>query len=261
MDSHCHLDTLMVNDGFRLDNFNFPVNYLGCICNFAFPRLHYTLRDILNHDGVYGAVSFHPKFSYLWNSCSRSHMVQMLSHPKVLAVGETGLDEKYLKDAPFEQQLQVFREHLELACRFSKTLVIHCRGLNFLDILLAECRDNLPKDFPIHVHCFTGTLSQAKEWIASFSNVMFGITNMVNKPNAYSTHSLASKLPLENLLLETDAPHFIPHGLYDKYRYANPGLALNVAQRLSELRSTSLQIILQQTTFNCKRVYQFYKLD
>ena len=62
----------------------------------------------------------------------------MLSHPKVLTVGETGLDGYYLKDAPFEQQLQVFREHLQLACGFSKTLVIHCRGLNFYDILLAD---------------------------------------------------------------------------------------------------------------------------
>ena len=254
VDSHSHLDACLLENGFRWSQFSFPENFLGTVSNFAFPKHHHSLHNILEIENVFGTVSVHPKFSYLWDVSRESFLNSSVYCEKVLAVGETGLDRKYLSVAPFEKQMEVFQFHIRLAIRSGKPLVIHCRGYN--SECLSECKKILPPSHPVHVHCFTGTVEQAHQWADYFHNAMFGITNMVNKTGAVKIHSLAAQFPLDRLLLETDAPHFVPSGMFQYYPYANPGLALNVAQRISQLSNTSLKEVLRQTTANCCKLYR-----
>ena len=102
---------------------------------------------------------------------------------------------------------------------------------------------------------FTGTLGEANEWIAHFTNVKFGFTNLVSFPSARETHSVVKQLPLEYMLLETDAPYFVPKGVQVPWGFSHPGHALNTGIKIAHLKKIKPSIVLSTTTDNCKFIY------
>ncbi|GBN43834.1 Putative deoxyribonuclease TATDN2, partial [Araneus ventricosus] len=106
------------------------------------------------------------------------------------------------------KQHEVFRRQLQIAYDRRLPIVIHCREAE--DDTIRILHEILPKNYTFHLHCFTGNWKSAQRWMKEFPSVFIGITNLVTFPSATATHEVAKKLPCDRLLLETDAPYFVP---------------------------------------------------
>lgn len=121
-------------------------------------------------------------------------------------------------------------------------------------LLFSEATWHLPREYPIHLHCFTGTQENAMQWMGGFPSLKFGIANLINKPNVIDVLESEKSLPLDKIVLKTDFHHFVPPG--HKENLSNPGHALNVAFTVARLLSISINEVLQKTTTNCAAIYK-----
>ncbi|GIY11595.1 putative deoxyribonuclease TATDN2 [Caerostris extrusa] len=127
---------------------------------------------------------------------------------KVRALGEIGLDYSGRNNCHEDVQQAVLRRQLRIARDRKMRLVIHCRDAH--EDCLSILQEFLPKYTTFHLHCFTDSWTWAQKWMDAFPNVFIGITNLVTFPSAKDTHEVAKRIPLNRLLLETDAPYFVP---------------------------------------------------
>lgn len=255
-DTHCHLDRLEQHHRVSYMDIDFPPNFAGLITNFIDPQ-HYRLMDkILLSDKVYGTVGYHPQHASHYSDDLKTKLTTLLKHPKVLAVGETGLDCKHASHTPLEMQVPMYRLHLELARRLDKPLVLHCRDTH--DDMLAIARQMLSPEQPIHLHCFTGTSAQATAWLSSFPNLKIGLTNLITTKSMRELRDAVRTVPLQSLLLETDAPYMFPKNLGRNYPYkfTHPGMSLNVAVEIAKIKGLGVTEVINVTTENCKATYR-----
>ena len=251
MDSHCHLDLLQGKYHISASNFDYPSKYKGCITNFVFPSYYSCLDDILNQDKVWGTLGLHPKFAYMLPEV-KSFLCKRSEKTDIIAIGETGLDSK--TDCPFSVQMEAFQFQMELSKKLQKPLVIHCRG--YSDEVLRGCKQLLPSMHKIHLHCFSGEVKEMEEWCSYFPSLKVGVTNLINNDSAVEAFKIVKNIPLERLLLETDAPHFVPRSHHSTLpNFSHPGLALNVAVRVAQLRSLPLRTVLKSSFDNTKELY------
>ena len=158
------------------------------------------------------AVGVHPKH-YDTLTVERSMVLnQLLSHPKVVALGECGLD-RTIPPSKWIRQDEVFKRMLNLA-RPNQPLILHLRGPkgdNYGLDVNARCRDLMEtrcdQNQKIHVHCFKGTEEMVESWLRKFPNTYFGITAAVQSFDDLQIAGLRS-IPRDRLLLETDSPYF-----------------------------------------------------
>lgn len=252
IDSHCHLDLLYDEYNFALKNANYPCNFSGCVANFVFPPTYHLLESLPAADlNVWPTLGLHPKYSSSLNAEVKSFLFDRASRGDIVAIGEAGLDRVAKRHTSLAIQQEAFVFQMEMAHKLNKPIVIHCRDTH--QQALDLCKTLLHHSHKIHLHCFTGSLSEAHDWLDHFPNLRVGITNMVGKAWAHDLHELARRIPLESILLETDAPHFIPRGT--RFPYSHPGLAINVAHRISLLRSVSIREVLMATTDSAKFIY------
>ncbi|GIZ04665.1 putative deoxyribonuclease TATDN2 [Caerostris extrusa] len=219
IDTHCHLDFLFQRQGYegsyaeyqKEHHSTFPKSYKGCLAIFCNP-FTFSKRQLwekyLKEDDVWASFGCHPHNAKDYNDSVERALYEALEHSKVRALGEIGLDysnrNKCMKDLQFE----AFRRQLKIALKKKLPVVIHCREAH--DDGMKIINEILPKDYTIHLHCFTDTWENAKNWLDEFPNLFIGITNVVTFPSAESVHEVAQKIPLDRLLLETDAPYFVP---------------------------------------------------
>lgn len=261
IDSHCHLDYLFskVNHfgsyaEYRCDNRDtFPDCYEGCVANFCNPvtfKLEYMWDALLSEDKVWGAFGCHPKMAAEYNDQIEQQMMHALNHPSVVALGEIGLD---YTDKNRDQQEPVFRTQLQIATSRGLPLVIHSRKAT--DDTFRILKEMVPQNYMIHLHCFTGGWSEARRWLDAFPHLCLGLTpklgNNLNGPLAET----ARMVPLDRILLETDAPFFLPKEEKGRLPAAHPGVVIYVATQLAALRNVSVDDILAEVRQNTKRIY------
>ena len=252
-DSHCHLDVLLSGkEKLQMSDFHLPPSFAGAITNFVYPILYELSDSILAQDKVYGTVGIHPEYSARCVPEVQELLEELLDHPKVVAVGETGLDSKHLSKTTPAQQEKAYVYQMELAQRKNLPLVFHCRGQ--FEEMFALAKERVSHDHKIHLHCFVGTLDEASAWMDYFPNLRIGITNLVGRKNSPIKDAVQG-IPLECLLLETDAPHFVPSNAKG-YHSSHPGLALNVAAAIADLKWESVASVLQATSKNVKFIYR-----
>jgi len=173
-------------------------------------------------------------------------------HPRVVALGETGLD--YYRDyAPRTSQAALFRAHLALANDASLPVVIHCRDA-YPEVL------TILEEFPgvtCVFHAFSGSPEIARECVRRGHYLAFG--GSLTFPNARWPVEVARSAPAERMLLETDAPYLSPHPF--RGRRNEPGRLRVVAERLAEIRGTSLEEIAALTTGNAHRVFALDRVE
>ncbi|KAI5615009.1 putative deoxyribonuclease TATDN2 isoform X1 [Silurus asotus] len=262
IDTHCHLDMLYGKMGFhgsfrsfRLKfRSTFPAEFHGCITDFCNPRI--TLKDriweqLIEEELVWGAFGCHPHFAQEYNSAHEQSIMGAMRHPKTVAFGEIGLDYSHKNSVNLRTQKEVFERQLRLAVSLGKPLVIHCRDAD--DDLLDIMKKCVPHDYKIHRHCFTNNYSVIEPFLNEFSNLCVGFTALVTNPKAAEARDAVRKMPLERILLETDAPYFRPRQVPPSVcRFSHPGMALHTLQEISvlkgELFSTVLQTVRQNTT-------------
>ena len=130
-----------------------------------------------------------------------------MKHPKVMAIGEFGLDDGHAHEDEniFVHQQKVFQRHIELALRHGKPMVLHLRGHNSTKAARSIMLDmEIPSDWPIHMHCFTDSWQECQKWCQDWTKMKFGLTS----DHFYA--EVAKNLTLDKILLETDAPYFYP---------------------------------------------------
>lgn len=263
IDTHCHLEYIFerVRHNGTFSEFKrsvpFPPNFEGCITTFCDPAAFSsfgTWRDVLAEEGVWGTFGCHPHNAKYYNDDLEAKIIQCLEHPKAIALGEVGLDYSSHSASPRDIQKQVFTKQANWAVTLDKPLVVHCRDAESDTLqILQTC---VPPDWKIHMHCYTGSSEFAVKFCREFPNLFIGMTAVVTFAKARNIHELAFDLPLVRLLLETDAPYFVPSQVADKRnKWSNPGMAIFTAQRIAEIKGVSLEEVLEIARKNTTKMY------
>lgn len=212
------------------------------------------------HESVHAAVGVHPNSALTWQPGTSAALRDLCSHPKVVAVGEIGLD--YYRDrAPKSIQRRVLREQLSLAGQTQLPVVLHVRNASpkdracITDLLsiLAEMRPNLLPNHPGVVHSYSGNQEEAEQVVEL--GFFLGITGPVTYRNADHLRQVVAAAPIDHLLIETDGPFLTPHP--HRGRRNEPAYVAHIAQKIARVRGESPKFIAQKTTENAKKVFGF----
>jgi TatD DNase family protein len=198
------------------------------------------------HEGIYATVGIHPDNTDEGEP-GLSELVRLAAAPKVVAIGETGLDYYRLQE-PLEWQRERFRRHIRAARESAKPLVIHTR--NSAQDTLRIMRDERAQDVGGVMHCFTEGLDVAKAAIDMGFRISF--SGILTFKSARELREVAAAIPDESLLIETDAPFLAPNPHRGKTN--EPAWVVHVADTLAQLRGQSKDLIWKITTEN------FFKL-
>lgn len=254
IDTHCHLDSVMAKLGMA-DYGSFKAHYLppefeACITISCDPDSIDATLGLLDIPEVFGAFGIHPHDAKAYDETLENRLRAALGHPKAVAWGEIGLDYHY-DFSPREAQREAFARQIRQGVGLHKPLIIHTREAeaDTLEILEREA----PKDWRIHVHCFTSSPAMAERLLAHFPNLCLGFTGIVTFKNAQELQTVARTTPLDRLLLETDGPYLapIPH----RGQPAHPGHIPLIAAKLAELKGTTVDSIYAAARENTRKVY------
>lgn len=244
VDSHCHLDFPDLANRLPEVLQRMQDNQVGlAVCigvNLEdFPKV---LALAENEPRLYATVGVHPEYTDV-EEPDEDRLVALASHPKVVAIGETGLDYYWQKDQP-EWQRDRFRTHIRAARRCGKPLVVHTRdsAADTLRVLKEEGADTVGGV----MHCFTENWEIAS--LALDLGFYLSFSGIVTFKNATIVKEVASKCPLDRLLVETDSPYLAPAPYRGKPN--EPAYVRYVAEEIARLRSMEVEAIHQATTDN-----------
>ena len=195
---------------------------------------------------VYAAVGVHPEDCAGWQDTDVDELRSLAAHPKVVAIGEIGLDYYWKENPPREFQQRVFRAQLALAWELDLPVIVHDREAH------GDCL-SIIREFPQVrgvFHCFSGSAEMAKElvglgWMISF--------------NARKAVEAAQAVPLDRIMIETDSPYMAP--VPCRGERCHSGLARHTCQRLAELRGISPEECARITFENGTEFYQLQELN
>lgn len=249
VDSHCHLDfpdlaaNLPAVLGAMAEK---QVGTAVCIgVNLEdFPRVLALAEAQLN---LYATVGVHPEYTEV-EEPDVARLADLAAHPKVIAIGETGLDYYWQKDQP-EWQRERFRTHIRAARQSGLPLVVHTRDSapDTLRLLREEGADAVGGG----MHCFTENWEIAREALDLGFHLSF--SGIVTFKNAAIVKEVAQKAPLDRILVETDSPYLAPVPYRGKPN--QPAYVHYVAEEIAKLRGDSLGNIAQATTDNFFRLF------
>ncbi len=199
-----------------------------------------------SHQGVYAAIAIHPQDAALATPEAMAELRAMADHPRVVAIGETGLD--FVREhSPRDVQGNVFRAHLRLAAERQLPVVIHCREAyaEVLDILKEEGATG------VIMHAFSGSMEIAQRCVGAGYTISLG--GPVTYSNARRAVDITRWVPPQLLLLETDAPVLTPEPY--RGRRNEPAYLPRIAGRIAEIRGATVEEIAATTTRNARRLY------
>ncbi len=253
VDSHCHLDFADFDaerDAIITRAHEAGVGLMVTICTRV--KQFERIRAIAEaYDSVYCSVGTHPNNADEELDVTADDLVRIAeSHPKVVAIGEAGLDYHYDK-APPDAQKTGLRRHIEAARRTGLPLVIHARSADqdMISILSEETEKGA---FPAILHCFSSGRELALRGVELGFHVSFsGIITFKNSPEL---RDIAAELPADRLLVETDAPYLAP--VPKRGKRNEPSFVVNTARVLAEARGVSYEDICAQTTENFFRLFK-----
>jgi TatD DNase family protein len=221
------------------------------------PTLDAGIQLADKHSFMYATIGIHPHEARLADDTAYQTMERLARHPKVIAWGEIGLDYHY-DHSPRETQKQVFARQMEMAAAAKLPIVIHCRPSDGSDDAWEDCLTMIkeqwaPRGLGGILHCFTGNRTQAKR--ALDMGFMISFAGNLTFPKAQQIRDAAMEVPLDRMLIETDAPYLapVPH----RGKRNEPAFVKETARRLGELRGLSTEEAGELTANN---FYNFFKL-
>src|SRR5215470_13737161 len=209
------------------------------------------------HDFIYATIGIHPHEAKLAGDSDFQELVQLAKRPKVIAVGEIGLDYFY-DHSPREVQQQVFMKQMELARAAQLPIVIHNRPSQdnedaWDDFFTLINQHWASSGLGGVLHCFTGTWAHAKR--ALDLGFMISFAGNVTFPKAQQIRDAAKQVPLDRIFIETDCPFLAPVPYRGKRN--EPAFVVETARRIGDLRGLSLEEVGQRTSAN---FYEFFNL-
>jgi TatD DNase family protein len=202
------------------------------------------------HDGVVAAVGIQPNYIAETKDGDWDCVVALTQRPRVVALGETGLD-RHWDYAPFDMQQDYFDRHLRLSQETRLPFVVHMRDCEEdILLMLREARGRGP--LAGVMHSFTGTAAGAAECVQLGLYVSFA--GMVTYKKSTELRDVAAAIPDDRILIETDSPYLSPHP-HRGIRPNEPALVVHTAQTLAEIRGVTLEAFAKQTTDNARRLF------
>ena len=245
VDSHCHLDLLQLDEVNNLSAIltrakEQGVQYLLNVC-VTLSRFPQVIKAAEDYPFISASVGLHPNEQS--EEIDSSTLIKLGAHPKVVAIGETGLD-YYRTTGDITWQQQRFRAHIAAAKHLKKPLIIHTREAK-ADTLMIMKEEKADECAGV-MHCFTEDWETAKaaldlDFYISFSGI-------VTFKNAATIQDVAKRVPLDRLLIETDAPYLAP--LPHRGKANEPAFVRHTAEYIASLRKVDIQKFAAQSTQN-----------
>jgi len=250
VDSHCHLDfpELSGNLPAVLDAMAANrVTHALCI-SVNLPELPQVMRLAAEHANLYASAGVHPDYEDTPDP-SVDELLALAARPKVVAIGETGLDYYRLK-GDLSWQRDRFRRHIRAARECAKPLVIHTRSA--AADTLSIMREERAGEAGGVMHCFTETWDVAQAAMELGFHISF--SGIVSFKNAKDLKDIARRVPLERMLIETDSPYLAPVPFRGKTN--QPAYVRHVAEEIARLRETPLEEVARATSANFFRLFR-----
>lgn len=199
------------------------------------------------YDFLYAAVGYHPENCAPYRPEDLEALRELAEHPKVVAIGEIGLDYYWEENPPREFQQQVFRDQLALAAELELPVIVHDREAHADSLAMIREFPQVRGVF----HCFSGSAEMAEElvklgWMVSFTGVL-------TYKNARKAVEAARAVPLERVMIETDSPYMAPVPVRGRRNHS--GNLCHICQRLAEVRGISYEECARITLENGKRFF------
>lgn len=249
IDSHCHLnfpDLVKDIDSILANMRASDVSHALCVSVdlSTFPQV---LQLAENHENLYASVGVHPDYE-LETEPTQAELVDLSKHPKVVAIGETGLD-YYRLTGDLNWQRDRFRTHIRAARECGKPLIIHTRSA-VQDTLRIMNEEDAGSAGGV-MHCFTENLEVAQAAIELGFHISF--SGILTFKNATLIKEVARNIPLEKILIETDSPYLAPAPYRGKTN--QPAYVKHVAEEIARLRGITLQEVGDATSRNFRRLF------
>ncbi len=254
VDSHCHLNMLPEDKVGNIDEVLATAQELGverilCVAINP-PQWQEVLQIADKYPQVYAAIGVHPcedKSVVVTDE----EIIAAASHPKVLAIGEVGLDYFHFEgEADMNWQHERFKQHIRLAKQLDKPLIIHTR--NSTDDCLTILEQEGAEEVKGIMHCFVEDMTIAQR--AMDIGFYISFSGIVTFKNAKELKEVAKQVPLNRILVETDAPYLAPVPYRGKTN--QPGYTCYVAQEIADLKEMSLEEVAKATTDNFNRLFK-----
>ncbi len=231
---------------------------VGCVvdCATDYDNALECIKLANKYDFMYSAVGIHPqsliekdasttyKYKGNWQK-ELKDIEKLISEPKVVAIGESGLD--YHWPVPKKEQEEMFVAHIELAKKHKLPLLIHDREAH-------ETMYKILKQYkPFGIlHCYSGSEQDAK-WIVE-QGIYIGVGGVVTFKNSKKLQECVKMLPLEHIVLETDCPYLAPEPFRGKE--CNSAMIMYIAQKIAQIKNTSTEKVLEITYNNAKNIFK-----
>lgn len=244
VDSHCHLNFPELSENIQSVRDLMQAEEVGhALCvSVTLDKFPEVLALADQYNNFFASVGVHPDYEDI-EEPTVDVLVSLANHPKVVAIGETGLD-YFRLSGDLEWQRTRFRTHIRAAILAKKPLIIHTRSA--ADDTLRIMREEGAAQIGGVMHCFTESLEVAQQAISMGFYISF--SGIVTFKNATQLKEVAQNIPLEKILVETDSPYLAPVPFRGKTN--QPAYVKYVAQEIANLRGIALDEVVQATTDN-----------
>ena len=249
-DTHAHYDSRKFDADRDAVLSGLPDRGVGLVVNPGcdLPSSRKAVELARRYPFVYAAVGVHPEDCADWEDAQLAQLRVLAAQPKVVAIGEIGLDYYWKENPPKELQKEVFRRQLELAAELGLPAIVHDREAH------GDCMD-LVREYPEVTgvfHCFSGSAEMARELVGR--GWMISFTGVLTYPNARKAVEAAQAVPLEKIMIETDSPYMAP--VPCRGQRCDSGLVVHICQRLAEIKGVSPEECARITMENGRRFFR-----
>lgn len=249
IDTHCHVFSEYYDNIDEVVNQCKKNNVNRIIVNGCDINSNKEVLELVNkYDVIYGAIGFHPTelddfkdeyFEFLENN---------ISNPKIVAIGEIGLD-YYYDNTDKDKQKEIFKRQLDIANKYNKPIIVHSRNS-------IQDTYNILKEYNLFgsIHCFSGSVEMAREFIKI--GYKLGIGGIITYKNAKNIREVVKDIDLSYILLETDSPYLTP----SPYRGKNnsPEYIPLIASTIADIKNISINDVSKVTTANAEEIFDFF---
>ena len=257
IDTHCHLDypELLAELPAVLERAKLAGVYRYIIPGTTVTDSRAAIKLAAEYSTIYACVGVHPENAEKHMLADQEELEHLLqSHPEIVAVGEVGLDYYRLPEDALAisqtkaQQSILFSQMINLAKTYKKSLIIHTRN-SFADAY-AQLKSE-PRDIPTVIHCFTGNWEEAKQWLDLGCTLSF--TGIITYKKSVDLRQVVKQVPLDRLMLETDAPYLAPEGFRGKP--SQPMHVRQVAECIAGIKNIQIEEVDRITTATAMKFF------
>jgi len=250
IDSHCHLDhEPLLSDLMNVIKRSKEVGIKKLLTiSTSFESFDRIKKIIQEDEMIYGTIGIHPHETTQNKITSNTIIKNFIDNPKIIGIGETGLD-FYYKNSDKDDQIKSFKEHIEASIQTNSPLIIHSREAeNETFNILNEYKN---QNLKILMHCFTGSKNFAKKLLSL--NAFFSASGIITFKNSLELQDTFKILPIDKILIETDSPFLAP--VPNRGKKNEPSFIDFTAQKLADIKNISKSDLVNFTTNNFNKLF------